>query len=136
MGRKKKNQPLESPPPTTTSVRADKWLWAARCFKTRSQATEACNNGLCKVNGRIIKPSHSIRVGDLVEAECPGRLRILLVEALAERRGSASAAAELFEDRSPEPERRPPPEPELGGIAPERRPTKHQRKQLRKLRGY
>lgn len=119
-----------------SSVRADKWLWAARCFKTRSQATDACNNELCKVNDRIAKPSQPIKVGDTVDVECPGGRRILLVKALADRRGPASAAALLYEDNSPEP---PPPEvidDRYAVVSPTQKPSKQQRRQLRKIRGY
>ena len=127
-----------STPKETTSVRADKWLWAARCFKTRSQATDACNSQLCKVNDRIVKPGHSVKIGDLVDVECPGGRRVLFVKALAERRGPAAAAALLYEDRSPEPPPRELPEDHehSGGVSPDRRPSKHERRQLRKIRGY
>lgn len=141
MARRSKNRAKiaeESPPKETTAVRADKWLWAARCFKTRSQATDACNRQLCKVNDRIVKPGNSVKVGDIVDVECPGGRRVLFVKALAERRGPAAAAALLYDDRSPEPPPRERPEDHdhSGGVAPERRPSKHERRQLRKIRGY
>ena len=117
-------------------MRADKWLWAARCFKTRSQATDACNNEQCKVNARVVKPSHMVKIGDTVDVKCPSGQRILVVKALAERRGPASAAALLFDDRSPEPPPRDPDPHFAGGGSPTQKPSKHQRRQLRKIRGY
>lgn len=126
----------QEPAEDVTSVRADKWLWAARCFKTRSQATDACNNDLCKVNDRIAKPSQPVKIGDTVDVECPGGQRILVVKALADRRGSASAAALLYDDRSPEP---PPPEvidDRYVVVTPSKKPSKQQRREIRKLRGY
>lgn len=90
--------PPDAPP---ASVRIDKWLWAARCFKTRSQATAACDGGHVHVNDQTARPSRPVRVGDTVEALTPGGKRVLLVRALAERRGPAAVAASLFEDRTP-----------------------------------
>jgi len=51
------------------SVRADKWLWAVRVFKTRSEAADACKRGRIKVNGIESKPSREIKLGDLVEVK-------------------------------------------------------------------
>ena len=115
------------------SVRADKWLWAARCFKTRSQATEACAAGHVTVNERVAKASQSVKVGDVVDVLCPGGRRILQVQDLAERRGSAEVAQGLYEDLTPPP---PPTEPkeDLLGWDPGKRPDKRDRRTIRKLR--
>jgi len=76
------------------SIRVDKWLWAARVFKTRSLASTACDGGKVDVNDEAAKPARKVRAGDLVRVSLPrGRRRILKVTALGDRRGSAEAAA-------------------------------------------
>ncbi len=112
-------------------VRLDKWLWAARCFKHRSEATEACKGGHVKVNGNVAKPARSVGPGDRVEALTPGGLRVLEVVALAERRGPAAVAQTLYTDHSPPPpERRWDRHQRVGG-----RPTKRDRRRLEAERG-
>ena len=81
-------------------VRIDKWLWAARFFKTRGAATEAVVGGRVHVNGDRVKPAKELRAGDTVELTVSGIRRTVVVRALAERRGPASAAAELYEETS------------------------------------
>jgi ribosome-associated heat shock protein Hsp15 len=119
------------------SLRIDKWLWAARVFKTRSLATDACDGGKVDVNEQAAKPAKLVRVGDSIKVTLPeGRRRILKVIALDDRRGSAQAAAKLFEDHSP------PAPPRLRyGAPPYRlpgagRPTKRERRTLDRLRGF
>jgi ribosome-associated heat shock protein Hsp15 len=115
-----------------TTVRLDKWVWAARCYKTRSQASKGCAAGLVTVNGEKARASHPVRVGDLVEARLPGGLRILRVVAMGDRRGSAAMAAALYEDLTPPPEPWvPPPMQRERGLG---RPTKRERRKLGKLR--
>jgi ribosome-associated heat shock protein Hsp15 len=82
-------------------VRLDKWLWAARFFKTRSLATEAVNGGKVELNGLRPKPSKPLRVGDQLRVRLGPFIHEVRVCALSERRGPASAAALLFEE-SPE----------------------------------
>ncbi len=78
--------------------RIDKWLWAARFFKTRSAATEAVQAGHVHVGGARVKPSRAVRAGETVEVRA-GRLEwTVVVRGLAERRGPASAAAALYEE--------------------------------------
>ncbi len=79
-------------------VRIDKWLWAARFFKTRSAATEAVLGGHVKVNGERAKPSREVAVGDRLEIRRDQQRWTVDVRALAERRGPASAARELYEE--------------------------------------
>ena len=80
------------------SVRIDKWLWAARFFKTRSAATEAVAGGHVHVAGNRVKPSRELRVGETVEI-VQGRARLtVVVAALADRRGPAAVAATLYEE--------------------------------------
>ncbi|MFP6664759.1 MAG: RNA-binding S4 domain-containing protein [Deltaproteobacteria bacterium] len=116
------------------SVRIDKWLWAARFFKTRTLAQQACTGGHMKVGGRNAKPAHPLRVGERIVGRAPRGDIIVIVTALAEKRGSAKLAAELFEDHSPPPppRRDPGPVERIQGLG---RPTKGDRRALRRLRG-
>ena len=119
------------------SLRVDKWLWAARVFKTRRLAGAACDGGKVDVNDEAAKPARRVRAGDLVRVTLPrGRRRILKVAAVDDRRGSAEIAKALFEDLTPpEPPRlrqAPPPWREPGAG----RPTKRQRRDIQRLRGH
>ena len=79
-------------------VRIDKWLWAARFFKTRSAATDAVLGGRVQVNGSRVKPSKEIRAADVVEVQV-GTVRFTVVVAgVAEKRGPASVAATLYDE--------------------------------------
>jgi ribosome-associated heat shock protein Hsp15 len=77
-------------------VRIDKWLWAARFFKTRSAATAAVLGGRVHVNGTRAKPSKEIVVDDTVAITVQTLRRTVKVRALADRRGSAEVAATLY----------------------------------------
>lgn len=120
---------------TLTSVRVDKWLWAARMFKTRSSASTACSAGHVKIDGESVKASKAVKPGDHIDVLTPGGPRQLEVVALGDRRGPASVAQTLYIDHTPPP----PPKDEtvtLGGRR-ERgagRPTKKDLRDLRKLR--
>jgi ribosome-associated heat shock protein Hsp15 len=81
-----------------TGVRLDKWLWAARFCKTRSQATEQIGKGRVDVNGQPAKPSREVRVGDRVELHQGAVKRTLLVRALSAVRGPAPVAQALYEE--------------------------------------
>jgi ribosome-associated heat shock protein Hsp15 len=119
------------------SIRADKWLWAARVFKTRSLAAKACDGGKVDVNAEAAKPAKLVRAGDRVEVTLPrGRRRILKVTAIGDRRGSAEIARELYEDLTPpEPPRlrQAPPPFRAPGTG---RPTKRERRDIDRLRGW
>ena len=78
------------------SVRVDKWLWAARFFKTRSAASQAVLGGRVHVDGTRVKPSKELRVGDVVEITLAGLRRTVEVTGLADRRGPAGVAAALY----------------------------------------
>jgi len=115
--------------------RLDKWLWHARFFKTRGLATRLCNAGRLRVGGEIVaKAHHTVRPGDVLTFPQGRHVRVVRVRALAERRGPAPEARQLYEDlkppsresRLPAPAARPP-----GGG----RPTKRERRALDKLRG-
>src|SRR5438132_8271851 len=79
-------------------VRIDKWLWAARFFKTRSVAAAAVVGGRVHVNGLRAKPSKDLRVGDTVEVTIGAVRRTVQVTGVSDRRGRASVAATLYSE--------------------------------------
>ncbi len=81
---------------TLDKVRLDKWLWAARFFKTRSLASTAISGGKVHCNGQRCKPSRAVNVGDELEIHKGLERFVVLVEALADRRGSATVARTLY----------------------------------------
>jgi len=87
-------------------VRIDKWLWAARFFKTRSLASQAVDAGKAQVNGARVKPSKDVRPGDEVRVRAGDAEWVLVVRDVAERRGSADIAQTLYEEREDSRERR------------------------------
>lgn len=80
------------------SVRVDKWLWAARFFKTRSLATEAVSGGKVEVNGERAKPAKAVKPGDEIRLRLAPYEHTLIVRALGERRGPPSVAQTLYEE--------------------------------------
>jgi ribosome-associated heat shock protein Hsp15 len=121
-------------------IRVDRWLWAARFFKTRGAATEAVLGGHVQVNGARVKPAREVGAGDRLEIRVGDRRWTVVVTGLADRRGPASVAATLYEE-TPESkaarERRAverrlsrPLGADLGA-----RPTKQARRRLDALRG-
>ena len=78
------------------SQRLDKWLWAARFFKTRTQAQEAVNGGKVHVDGDRVKPARAVRVGQMLEITRGEVMLTVRIEGLAERRGPAPVAATLY----------------------------------------
>jgi ribosome-associated heat shock protein Hsp15 len=80
------------------SVRIDKWLWAARFFKTRGLAAGAVLGGRVHVNGERVKPSKLVRTGDVVELTKGTERWTLVVTKVAERRGPASDAQQLYSE--------------------------------------
>jgi ribosome-associated heat shock protein Hsp15 len=78
------------------SVRIDKWLWAARFFKTRAAATEAVLGGRVHLNGERVKPAKDVRADDVVELRIGETRWTVAVRAVAEKRGSAQIAATLY----------------------------------------
>ena len=79
-------------------VRVDKWLWAARFFKTRSLAATAVLGGRVHVNGVRVKPSREIRAGDRIDVTVGTVKRTAEVIGIGERRGPARVAATLYEE--------------------------------------
>ena len=81
-----------------TSVRLDKWLWAARFFKTRSQAKTAIDGGHVRLNGKRAKAAKEVKCGDTLDIRRGPDDFTVHVEAVAERRGNAAAAAVLYRE--------------------------------------
>ena len=79
-------------------VRIDRWLWAARLFKSRSAATDAVTGGRVHLNGARVKPAKGVRPGDTLEVTIGDTRREVVVLAVAERRGPASVAQSLYEE--------------------------------------
>jgi len=82
----------------SNSVRVDKWLWAARFFKTRSLATDAVAGGKVEVNGERAKPAKLVKPGDEIRLRLAPYEHVLIVRALGNRRGPASVAHTLYEE--------------------------------------
>ncbi|GMQ90560.1 MAG: ribosome-associated heat shock protein Hsp15 [Gammaproteobacteria bacterium] len=82
----------------TARVRLDKWLWAARFFKTRPLAAEAIAGSKVQINGAGAKPGRAISVGDRLTIRRGRYLFVVIVRGLASRRGPASRTAELYEE--------------------------------------
>lgn len=126
--------------PELSAVRIDKWLWAARFFKTRSLATEAVDGGRVQLNGLRVKPSKEVKAGDRVEVSIGDLRWELRVEGLSEKRGPATEARKLYseteaslaERQKVQEERhlRVEPAQEIHG-----RPTKRDRRQIDRWRG-
>jgi len=121
-----------------TSIRIDKWLWAARFFKTRSLATEAVQRGQVTVGEQAIKPSRDVRVGDVLTIWQAHIAHTVVVQALSNQRGPAPVAQQLYTE-TPESiarraqmaeQRRLSPEPALAQE--HGRPTKRDRRALQK----
>jgi ribosome-associated heat shock protein Hsp15 len=120
------------------SVRVDRWLLAARVYKTRTLCAQACAGGKVEVNGVGASAHKPLRVGDRVHVTTIGGARQLVVRALGLRRLSAPDARELYEDVTPPPA---PEEQERRRMAPPElrdpgsgRPTKRDRRDMQRLR--
>lgn len=82
-------------------VRVDKWVWAVRIFKTRSQATEACKRGHISIDNLPVKPSRQIHQGEIIQVRKPPYTRRFKVLALAEKRMSAALVPDFAKDVTP-----------------------------------
>lgn len=80
------------------SVRIDKWLWAARFFKTRAMAGRACTLGRIQSNGQFVKPARDVHVGDMLRVSNDGGEFEIEVLALSEVRGPAAVAQTLYRE--------------------------------------
>lgn len=83
------------------TTRIDRWLCAARFFKSRSQAQQACDAGHIAVNGVTVRPSRTIQIGDKISARAPRGLVVALVLQIEEKRQGSVRARQLYEDQSP-----------------------------------
>jgi ribosome-associated heat shock protein Hsp15 len=81
-----------------SGLRVDKWLWAARFFKTRSLASDAVNGGKVKVNGATTKPARELKAGDRLDIANSETRWEVSVKALSDKRGPASEARLLYEE--------------------------------------
>ena len=79
-------------------IRLDKWLWASRFFKTRALATDAVTGGKVHVDGRRVKPAHTMRVGETLRIQRGPEEYTVVVKALSDRRGPATQAILLYEE--------------------------------------
>jgi len=117
-------------------TRVDRWLWAVRLFKTRSDATAACRGGHVRVNGAPAKPAMPVRPGDRVDAYVSGRQRIVEVVETIDKRVGAAVAATCLVDHSPPP----PPKERLAPVFAREpgsgRPTKRERRELDRFRAH
>ena len=124
-----------------TGTRIDKWLWAARFFKTREQASKACDLQRILSNSQPAKPAREVRVGDLLHIKNEGGEFDIEVLALSQQRGSASIAQTLYRetDESKEARRKAAEERKLLGPmaynAPSKRPSKRDRRLIHSFRG-
>lgn len=82
-------------------VRVDKWLWAVRIFKTRTIASEACKKGRVMVNNISVKPSRTIRKGDIIQVRKPPVTYSFKVLALADKRMGAKMVPDFMENVTP-----------------------------------
>lgn len=89
--------PVEKPE-SNSKVRADKWLWAARFYKTRGLSAEAINGGKIEVNGEKAKRSRLIQAGDRIRIRSGPFEYLVLVRGVSEKRGSAPIAQALYEE--------------------------------------
>jgi len=122
-------------------VRIDRWLWAARFFKTRGLAHDAIVGGHVRVNGERVKPAREVRADDVLEVRVGDVVRTVVVLGVAERRGPAKVAATLYQETAESlaararraEERRL--EPAFGDYRIGGRPTKLDRRRTDSLRG-
>jgi ribosome-associated heat shock protein Hsp15 len=121
-------------------MRIDKWLWAARFFKTRALAAKACDLGRVRSHGVEAKPSRDVRAGDMLAVRNEGGLFEIEVLGLSQMRGPAAVAQTLYREtesskaarKKAEEERK---AMELLAPQPERRPTKRDRRRIIQFRG-
>jgi ribosome-associated heat shock protein Hsp15 len=83
---------------TMENVRIDKWLWAARFFKTRSLATDAVDNGKVRLDGERIKPARAVKVDDLLTIDNGAEMWEVTVQGISDKRGAAPVARLLYQE--------------------------------------
>lgn len=125
-----------STPASDGKVRLDKWLWAARFYKTRSLSSDEIDKGRVTVNGQVAKPSRDVKPGDVLELRSGPVVRTVVVRALSGVRGPAPVAALLYDETAESlarrqdqaEQRRLAPEPALA--LQQGRPTKRDRRDM------
>ena len=122
------------------NVRLDKWLWAARFYKTRSLATRACELNRVEANHQVVKPARDVRIGDFLQIKTEGGDYEVEVLRLSEMRGPASVAQTLYRetDASREARAKFAAERKAGmhfTPAPQGRPSKRDRRKIHRFRG-
>jgi ribosome-associated heat shock protein Hsp15 len=122
----------------TEQVRIDKWLWAARFFKTRSLAAAAVSGGKVHVNGQRVKPARPVKTGDDLSIQREPYQFEVRVLAVSERRGPATVARMLYEESEQSRLKREQTAEQMRleratGVQYGRRPDKRQRRRLRQL---
>jgi ribosome-associated heat shock protein Hsp15 len=83
------------------TIRIDKWLWAVRFFKTRTQASDACRGGKVKIDGQNVKPSREIRIGEEIEVQLGIIRKKVSVKAILKNRVGAKLVDDYLEDLTP-----------------------------------
>jgi len=120
----------------TDRIRLDKWLWAARFFKTRSLASQAIDLGRVRIEGERAKPAHEAKVGEMLDVQVGEQRLQVVIRALSTQRGPASVARELYRETAEsiasrnrrEEQRAAEPAQSIKG-----RPTKRDRRDLAKI---
>jgi ribosome-associated heat shock protein Hsp15 len=123
-----------------SSTRIDKWLWAARFFKTRSMASRACELGRVEANRQLVKPARDVRTGELLKIRTEGGDFEVEVLAISDIRGPASVAQTLYRETEASKEARRKAAEERKAMmhftpAPTGRPSKRDRRKINKFRG-
>lgn len=116
-------------------VRLDKWLWAARFFKTRALATDAVNGGHVHLNGARVKPARPVRIGDELTIRKGAQEFVVTIRDVSDRRGPASEARRLYEESAESIEARESSAQArrlaaAGAPRPEKRPDKRSRRRI------
>jgi ribosome-associated heat shock protein Hsp15 len=122
------------------AVRIDKWLWAARFFKTRALASKACDIGRVEINGLRAKPARDVHAGNMIKVENEGGVFHIEVLQLSEMRGPAAVAQTLYKETDASREARAKLAEERKAMQiyaplPERRPSKRDRRRIIQFRG-
>ena len=118
------------------SLRLDKWVWAARFYKTRALAAEAIDAGRVSVNGERAKPSKNVRAGDTLEIRRPPYEHVVKVLGVCDRRGAAAEAQKLYEETAQSRAKRETVAAELKSMPPpvfKGRPTKRDRRTIERF---
>ena len=123
------------------TVRMDKWLWAARFFKTRALAQKSCEIGRIESNGHLAKAARDVRVGDTLKVKNEAGEFVIEVLALSEMRGPAAVAQSLYRETDASREQRLKLAAEqkalqqIEGFLPAAKPSKRDRRELDRFRG-